>query len=209
MYRIFEKKKGPIDVPGSLILRPMFAAHPYNHFCTEYPPPGVRAVEELKSKRSLLFGKQMTVPFHRTLELTAAYDGAISEVGLKSRILKSINDVTYIHQQLRSRFLLAQPLKQTERGRCAAKKNRVGKKRRKKKEKEKEEETKTGLWRVQIGWAISFAALTFPGGGDSLSEVTGMCLLQVKSRGLSGKMCTLQNMGSFSKQPEAIPYQVQ
>ena len=34
MYRIFEKK-GPIDVPGSLILRPMFAAHPYNHFCTE------------------------------------------------------------------------------------------------------------------------------------------------------------------------------
>ena len=38
MYRIFEKK-GPIDVPGSLILRPMFAAHPYNHFCTEYPPP--------------------------------------------------------------------------------------------------------------------------------------------------------------------------
>ena len=40
------------------------------------------------------------------------------------------------------------------------------------------------------------------GGGHSLSEVTGMCLLQVKSRGLSGKMCTLQNMGSFSKQPE-------
>ena len=39
MYRIFEKKKGPIDVPGSLILRPMFAAHPYNHFYTEYPPP--------------------------------------------------------------------------------------------------------------------------------------------------------------------------
>ena len=38
IYRIFEKKKGPIDVPGSLILRPMFAAHPYNHFCTEYPP---------------------------------------------------------------------------------------------------------------------------------------------------------------------------
>ena len=38
MYRIFKKKKGPIDVPGSLILRPMFAAHPYNHFCTEYPP---------------------------------------------------------------------------------------------------------------------------------------------------------------------------
>ena len=36
----FWKKKGPIDVPGSLILRPMFAAHPYNHFCTEYPPPG-------------------------------------------------------------------------------------------------------------------------------------------------------------------------
>ena len=36
----FRKKKGPIDVPGSLILRPMFAAHPYNHFCTEYPPPG-------------------------------------------------------------------------------------------------------------------------------------------------------------------------
>ena len=34
----FRKKKGPIDVPGSLILRPMFAAHPYNHFCTEYPP---------------------------------------------------------------------------------------------------------------------------------------------------------------------------
>ena len=41
-----------------------------------------------------------------------------------------------------------------------------------------------------------------PGGGHSLSEVTGMCLLQVKSRGLSGKMCTLQNMGSISKQPE-------
>ena len=37
----FRKKKGPIDVPGSLILRPMFAAHPYNHFCTEYPPPGL------------------------------------------------------------------------------------------------------------------------------------------------------------------------
>ena len=36
----------------------------------------------------------------------------------------------------------------------------------------------------------------------SLSEVTGMCLLQVKSRGPSGKMCTLQNMGSFSKQLE-------
>ena len=35
----FRKKKGPIDVPGSLILRPMFAAHPYNHFCTEHPPP--------------------------------------------------------------------------------------------------------------------------------------------------------------------------
>ena len=34
----FRKKKGPIDVPGSLILRPMFAAHPYNHFCIEYPP---------------------------------------------------------------------------------------------------------------------------------------------------------------------------
>ena len=34
----FRKKKGPIDVPGSLILRTMFAAHPYNHFCTEYPP---------------------------------------------------------------------------------------------------------------------------------------------------------------------------
>ena len=38
---MFLKKKGPIDVPGSLILLPMFAAHPYNHFCTEYPPPGV------------------------------------------------------------------------------------------------------------------------------------------------------------------------
>ena len=36
----FRKKKGPIDVPGSLILLPMFAAHPYNHFCTEYPPGG-------------------------------------------------------------------------------------------------------------------------------------------------------------------------
>ena len=35
----FRKKKGPIDVPGSLILRSMFAAHPYNHFCIEYPPP--------------------------------------------------------------------------------------------------------------------------------------------------------------------------
>ena len=38
-YHVFEKK-GPIDVPGGLILLPMFAAHPYNHFCTEYPPPG-------------------------------------------------------------------------------------------------------------------------------------------------------------------------
>ena len=37
-YHVFEKKKGPIDVPGGLILLPMFAAHPYNHFCTEYPP---------------------------------------------------------------------------------------------------------------------------------------------------------------------------
>ena len=37
-FRKKKKKKGPIDVPGSLILRPMFAAHPYNHFCTEYPP---------------------------------------------------------------------------------------------------------------------------------------------------------------------------
>ena len=36
---MFLKKKGPIDVPGGLILLPMFAAHPYNHFCTEYPPP--------------------------------------------------------------------------------------------------------------------------------------------------------------------------
>ena len=36
-YHVFEKK-GPIDVPGCLILLPMFAAHPYNHFCTEYPP---------------------------------------------------------------------------------------------------------------------------------------------------------------------------
>ena len=35
---MFLKKKGPIDVPGGLILLPMFAAHPYNHFCTEYPP---------------------------------------------------------------------------------------------------------------------------------------------------------------------------
>ena len=34
-----KKQKGPIDVPGGLILLPMFAAHPYNHFCTEYPPP--------------------------------------------------------------------------------------------------------------------------------------------------------------------------
>ena len=34
----FFKEKGPIDVPGGLILLPMFAAHPYNHFCTEYPP---------------------------------------------------------------------------------------------------------------------------------------------------------------------------
>ena len=39
-YHVFEKKKkGPIDVPGGLILLPMFAAHPYNHFCTEYPSP--------------------------------------------------------------------------------------------------------------------------------------------------------------------------
>ena len=37
----FRKKKGPIDVPGILILRPMFAAHPYNHFCTEYLPRAV------------------------------------------------------------------------------------------------------------------------------------------------------------------------
>ena len=37
---MFLNKKGPIDVPGGLILLPMFAAHPYNHFCTEYPPPG-------------------------------------------------------------------------------------------------------------------------------------------------------------------------
>ena len=36
---MFLKKKGPIDVPGGMILLPMFAAHPYNHFCTEYPPP--------------------------------------------------------------------------------------------------------------------------------------------------------------------------
>ena len=35
---MFLKKKGPIDVPGGLILLPMFAAHSYNHFCTEYPP---------------------------------------------------------------------------------------------------------------------------------------------------------------------------
>ena len=35
---MFLKKKGPIDVPAGLILLPMFAAHPYNHFCTEYPP---------------------------------------------------------------------------------------------------------------------------------------------------------------------------
>ena len=35
---MFLKNKGPIDVPGGLILLPMFAAHPYNHFCTEYPP---------------------------------------------------------------------------------------------------------------------------------------------------------------------------
>ena len=39
---MFLKKKGPIDVPGGLILLPMFAAYPYNHFCTEYPPPGVK-----------------------------------------------------------------------------------------------------------------------------------------------------------------------
>ena len=38
---MFLEKKGPIDVPGGLILLPMFAAHPYNHFfCTEYTPPG-------------------------------------------------------------------------------------------------------------------------------------------------------------------------
>ena len=36
-YHVFEKK-GPIDVPGGLILLPMFAAYPYNLFCTEYPP---------------------------------------------------------------------------------------------------------------------------------------------------------------------------
>ena len=39
-YHVFEKK-GPIDVPGGLILLPMFASHPYNHFCTEYPPGSV------------------------------------------------------------------------------------------------------------------------------------------------------------------------
>ena len=41
-YHVFEKK-GPIDVPGGLILIPMFAAHPYNHFCTEYPPGSLRS----------------------------------------------------------------------------------------------------------------------------------------------------------------------
>ena len=51
-------------------------------------------------------------------------------------------------------------------------------------------------------WLANNRKVKYPGGGHSLSEVTGMCLLQVKSRGLSGKMCTLQNMGSFSKQPE-------
>ena len=45
MYHIFEKKKGPIDVPGSLILRPMFAAHPYNHFLYWVPPRGVLRFE--------------------------------------------------------------------------------------------------------------------------------------------------------------------
>ena len=43
---MFLKKKGPIDVPGGLILLPMFAAHPYNHFCTKYPP---RAMMIIKS----------------------------------------------------------------------------------------------------------------------------------------------------------------
>ena len=54
------------------------------------------------------------------------------------------------------------------------------------------------------GYSDQFCKLphTYTPGGHSLSEVTGMCLLQVKSRGLSGEMCTLQNMGSFSKQPE-------
>ena len=42
----FRKKKGPIDVPGSLILRPMFAAHPYNHFVLSTPHPlGVCVLE--------------------------------------------------------------------------------------------------------------------------------------------------------------------
>ena len=46
-----------------------------------------------------------------------------------------------------------------------------------------------------------------PGGGGALPIWSDMCLLQLKSRGLSDKMCTLQNMGSFSKNL-AIPYQV-
>ena len=44
---MFLKKKGPIDVPGGLILLPMFAAHPYNHFCTEYPPGGGNLYSEV------------------------------------------------------------------------------------------------------------------------------------------------------------------
>ena len=46
----FRKKKGPIDVPGSLILRPMFAAHPCNHFCTEYPPPRGTSTQNLSKE---------------------------------------------------------------------------------------------------------------------------------------------------------------
>ena len=49
----FRKKKGPIDVPDSLILRPMFAAHPYNHFCTEYPPLGEYCLNETEKYQPL------------------------------------------------------------------------------------------------------------------------------------------------------------
>ena len=57
---MFLKKKGPIDVPGGLILLPMFAAHPYNHFCTEYPP-GPKNTFDLNLTSSLMPDNQQEV----------------------------------------------------------------------------------------------------------------------------------------------------
>ena len=51
---MFLKKKGPIDVPGGLILLPMFAAHPYNHFCTEYPPRATECFFFLKVMEEII-----------------------------------------------------------------------------------------------------------------------------------------------------------